>query len=88
LAKDRYYSGGTVIIDHGEGLYTCYFHLSQFDVTVGDKITRGQILGLSGATGRITGPHLHFAVMVHGIQSDPVNLLTQMNQLFDEKGTF
>lgn len=88
LAKDRYYSGGTVIIDHGEGLYTCYFHFSQLDVKVGDSVTRGQNIGLSGATGRITGPHLHFGVMVHAIQSDPIDLLSQINRLFDEKGTF
>ncbi|MDO9206645.1 MAG: M23 family metallopeptidase [Sulfuricurvum sp.] len=84
LAKDRYYSGGTVIIDHGEGIYTCYFHLSQFDVSIGDKVTRGQSIGLSGATGRITGPHLHFGIMVHGIQSDPINFLAQIETLFSE----
>ncbi len=82
LAKERYYSGGTVIIDHGEGIYTCYFHFSQLDVKVGDKITQGQILGLSGATGRITGPHLHFGIMAHGIQVDPLNFLAQINTLF------
>lgn len=88
LAKDRYYSGQTVIIDHGEGLYTCYFHFSQLDVKTGDAVVRGQTIGLSGATGRITGPHLHFAIMVHGVQTDPVDLLTQINKLFDEKNIF
>lgn len=88
LAKDRYYSGGTVIIDHGEGLYTCYFHFSQIDVKVGDKVSRGQNIGLSGATGRITGPHLHFGVMMYGVQSDPIDLLTQINRLFDETEVF
>lgn len=82
LAKDRYYAGGTVIIDHGEGIYTCYFHFSQLDVKVGDKVTQGQSIGLSGATGRITGPHLHFGVMVHGIQSDPLHFMTQIETLF------
>ena len=88
LSKDRYYSGGTVIIDHGEGLYTCYFHFSRLDVKVGDTVVRGQMIGLSGATGRITGPHLHFAIMVHGIQTDPVDLLTQINKLFGEQEVF
>jgi len=88
LAKDRYYSGGTVIIDHGEGLYTCYFHFSQLDVKVGDTVIRGQTIGLSGATVRITGPHLHFGIMVHGIQTDPVDLLTQINKLFGEQEVF
>lgn len=82
LAKDRYYAGGTVIIDHGEGIYTCYFHFSQLDVKVGDKVIQGQSIGLSGATGRITGPHLHFGVMVHGIQSDPLHFMTQIETLF------
>ena len=82
LAKDRYYSGGTVILDHGEGIYTCYFHFSQLDVKVGEKVTRGQTIGLSGATGRITGPHLHFGVMAHGIQVDPLEFIAQIASLF------
>lgn len=88
LAKERYYSGGTVIVDHGEGLYTCYFHFSRLDVKVGDAVQRGQPIGLSGATGRITGPHLHFGIMVYGVQTDPVDLLTQINALFGEKEIF
>lgn len=88
LAKDRYYSGETVIIDHGEGLYTCYFHFSRLDVKAGDIVQRGQPIGLSGATGRITGPHLHFGIMVHGIQTDPIDLLTQINKLFGEEELF
>ncbi|MDD2367927.1 MAG: M23 family metallopeptidase [Sulfuricurvum sp.] len=82
LTEERYYSGGTIIIDHGEGLYTCYFHLSRFDVNVGDYVKQGQPIALSGASGRITGPHLHFGIMVHGIQADPLDLLAQINTLF------
>jgi murein DD-endopeptidase MepM/ murein hydrolase activator NlpD len=82
LTEERYYSGGTIIIDHGEGLYTCYFHLSRFDVNVGDYVKQGQTIALSGASGRITGPHLHFGMMVHGIQADPLDLLAQINTLF------
>lgn len=82
LAKDRYYSGGTVILDHGEGIYTCYFHFSQLDVKVGDKVVQGQKIGLSGATGRITGPHLHFGFMIQGIQSDPIDFMAQIEMLF------
>lgn len=88
LVKERYYSGGTVIIDHGEGLYTCYFHLSEYKVNAGEKVARGQEIALSGATGRITGPHLHFGVMIHGIQSDPIDLLSQINRLFDPTLSF
>lgn len=88
LAKDRYYAGGTIILDHGEGLYSCYFHMSQFNVKVGDKVERAQTLGLSGATGRITGPHLHFGIMIYGIQTDPIDLLTQINKLFSPTAVF
>ncbi|MDP3022383.1 MAG: M23 family metallopeptidase [Sulfuricurvum sp.] len=84
LVKDRYYAGGTVIIDHGEGVYSCYFHLSQFDVKVGDPVIQGQEIGLSGATGRITGPHLHFGFMVQGIQTDPIEFMAQINTLFTQ----
>ncbi len=83
LAKDRYYAGGTIIIDHGEGIYSCYFHLSRYDVNVGDYVEKGQNIALSGATGRITGPHLHFGIMVHGVQSDPLDLIEKINALFN-----
>ncbi|MDD5052114.1 MAG: M23 family metallopeptidase [Sulfuricurvum sp.] len=83
LAQERYYSGGTIIIDHGEGLYTCYFHLSHFDVNVGDFVNQGQPIALSGASGRITGPHLHFGMMIHGIQADPLDLMEQISRLFE-----
>ncbi|MDQ1298846.1 MAG: hypothetical protein QG558_1385 [Campylobacterota bacterium] len=82
LVKDRYYAGGTIIIDHGEGVYSCYFHLSQFDVKIGDPVIQGQNIGLSGATGRITGPHLHFGLMLQGIQSDPIEFMAQIETLF------
>ena len=82
LVKDRYYSGGTVIIDHGEGIYSCYFHLSEFDVKVGDRVIQGQEIAKSGATGRITGPHLHFGFMIQGIQSDPIDFMAQIETLF------
>jgi murein DD-endopeptidase MepM/ murein hydrolase activator NlpD len=85
LAKERYYAGGTIIIDHGEGIYSCYFHLSRFDVQVGERVVRGQPIALSGASGRITGPHLHFGMMVHGVQSDPLDLLAQFERLFDSE---
>jgi len=79
LAKDRFYSGGSVIIDHGQGIYTCYYHMSKFDVKKGDEVKRGQVLGLSGSTGRVTGPHLHFSARVGGIQVDPLQLIELIN---------
>ncbi|MEO1938047.1 MAG: M23 family metallopeptidase [Sulfurimonas sp.] len=76
----RFYSGGTVIIDHGEGIYSCYFHLSKFLAQKGQKIQRGEILGLSGKSGRVTGPHLHFAIRVHGVQVNPLQFIELTNK--------
>ena len=65
-AKDLFYSGKTVIVDHGMGIFTVYGHLSQIDVKEGDIVPENTIIGLSGKTGRITGPHLHWGVKVNG----------------------
>jgi murein DD-endopeptidase MepM/ murein hydrolase activator NlpD len=83
LAKDRYYAGNSVIIDHGEGIYSCYYHLSALHVKPADVIKQGDTIGLSGATGRVSGPHLHYAMMVQGIQVDPLQFHRQINSLFD-----
>jgi murein DD-endopeptidase MepM/ murein hydrolase activator NlpD len=82
LAKARYFAGNSVVIDHGEGLYSCYYHLSRIDVNVGENVKRNERIGLSGKTGRVTGPHLHFAVMLQGVQVDPMQLLATLNSLF------
>jgi murein DD-endopeptidase MepM/ murein hydrolase activator NlpD len=75
LAKRLFFEGNCVIVDHGQGLMTLYMHLSKFRVRKGQKVRRGQLLGLSGATGRATGPHLHLAVRWEGIYLDPAKLL-------------
>ena len=75
LAKDLFYSGNAVFIDHGLGLYTTYLHLSRIDVEPGQIIERGQQLGLAGATGRVTGPHLHWGVRIVDARVDPFSLL-------------
>ena len=80
LAQDRFYSGNSIIIDHGEGVYTCYYHLSAFKVKKGDMVEKGEVIGLSGDTGRITGPHLHFSARVGGLQVDPLQLITLLNE--------
>jgi murein DD-endopeptidase MepM/ murein hydrolase activator NlpD len=75
LAKDLFYSGNAVFIDHGLGLFTTYLHLSRVDVKVGDLVERGQPLGLAGATGRVTGPHLHWGVRILDARVDPFSLV-------------
>jgi murein DD-endopeptidase MepM/ murein hydrolase activator NlpD len=75
LARFLYFEGNCVVIDHGLGLLTLYFHLSEFKVKEGDSVTRGQEIGLSGGTGRATGPHLHVAVRWEGSYLDPARLL-------------
>ncbi len=63
--------GGSTLISHGWGVYTGYWHQSQIDVKVGDHVTAGQTIGMVGDTGRVTGPHLHFEVIVSGVSVDP-----------------
>lgn len=75
FAGDLYYSGGTVFVDHGGGLYTGYFHMDRMDVKVGDRVAKGEKLGTVGKSGRVTGPHLHWAAKVGGVYVNPSALL-------------
>jgi murein DD-endopeptidase MepM/ murein hydrolase activator NlpD len=75
LARPLYYEGNCVIIDHGLGLFTISMHLSRIDVEEGQRVGIGDLIGLSGATGRVTGPHLHRAVRWQGAYLDPAKLL-------------
>jgi hypothetical protein len=75
LARPLYYEGNCVVIDHGLGLFTLSMHLSRIDVQEGQRVVTGDRLGLSGATGRVTGPHLHWAVRWQGAYLDPAKLL-------------
>lgn len=75
LAEDLYFSGNTVIVDHGLGLFSLFAHLSAFQVREGDVVSTGQVLGLVGATGRVTGPHLHWTVRATGARIDPLSLI-------------
>ena len=75
LARPLYYEGNCVVIDHGLGLFTLSMHLSRIDVTEGQSVATGDRIGLSGATGRVTGPHLHWAVRWQGAYLDPAKLL-------------
>ena len=75
LARPLYFEGNFVVLDHGQGLLTLYLHLSEFKVKEGDQVKRGQVIGLSGGTGRATGPHLHVAVRWQGTYLDPASLI-------------
>ena len=75
LAGDLYFSGGSVLLDHGAGLFTQYFHLSRIDVKEGDAVAKGARLGASGHTGRVTGPHLHWGAKLHAARVNPEDLL-------------
>jgi murein DD-endopeptidase MepM/ murein hydrolase activator NlpD len=74
-APDRYFSGGTVVVDHGLRLYSMYFHMSELLVEVGARVERGQLLGRVGSSGRSTGPHLHLSVKLEDLTFDPRSLL-------------
>jgi len=80
LARDLYFTGNTVVIDHGLGVFSLLAHLSAIDVREGELVTRGQTLGRVGATGRVTGPHLHWAVRMNGARVDPLAVLATVGQ--------
>lgn len=80
LVQDRFYSGQSVIIDHGQGVYTCYFHMSKFHVKESQDVKKGEVIGLSGSSGRVSGPHLHFGMRVGGEQVDPLHFIALANE--------
>ena len=81
LSKERYYAGGSVIIDHGEGIYSVYYHLSSLPLAVGTKVKQGDRIGLSGNSGRVTGPHLHFGIMLQSTPTDPLGFIDTVNSI-------
>jgi murein DD-endopeptidase MepM/ murein hydrolase activator NlpD len=85
IAKKRYYAGGSVVIDHGNGIYSCYYHLSKILVKDGEKVKQNEIIGLSGQSGRVNGPHLHFGIRVYSHALNPLQFVNSINQLFKGK---
>jgi murein DD-endopeptidase MepM/ murein hydrolase activator NlpD len=71
LRKDLFFGGNTLVIDHGMGLFSIYMHLSEFHVSMGETVSKGQVIGLVGMTGRATGPHLHFGFKLAGVSVNP-----------------
>jgi murein DD-endopeptidase MepM/ murein hydrolase activator NlpD len=80
LADDLYYTGNTVVIDHGLGLFSLFAHLEKINVQRGQRVATGDVVGLVGATGRVTGPHLHWMVRVGGARVDPLSLLAMLGK--------
>ncbi len=75
LTEELFFGGNTVILDHGQGIFTVYMHMSQFNVSPGDLVSKNDVIGYVGASGRSSGPHLHFGVKVNGMNANPVSLV-------------
>lgn len=84
LAEGHYFPGNQIVLDHGLGLFSLFAHLSTFAVAKGDRVARGAVLGATGATGRVTGPHLHWAVRLGSARVDAEALLDVTSELGDE----
>ena len=75
LAEELFFGGNTIILDHGQGIYTLYMHLSGFTVRLEDTVLRGDVIGFVGSSGRSSGPHLHFGVKVQETSVNPLSLI-------------
>ena len=75
LTANHFFSGKSIIIDHGGGIHSMYFHLSRISVKVGDVMEKGELIGLTGSSGRVTGPHLHFGIRLDGRRINPLKLV-------------
>ena len=78
LAGNFFFAGGSIVLDHGGGLFTMYFHLSELRVGEGTLVRKGDVVGLSGATGRVTGAHLHWGARLANARVDPLQLLDKI----------
>ncbi len=80
FAQDLYLTGGTILLDHGFGVSSNFLHLSRIDVAIGDRVEQGQVIAKVGATGRATGPHLHWGMSWFTVRVDPLLVLERGNQ--------
>ena len=80
LLGDFFYSGKSLVLDHGSGLFTVYFHLSEFKAEQGSEVKKSDVIALSGMTGRVTGPHLHWGARMNGARIDPFQLVDKLNE--------
>ncbi len=83
IAKERFLAGKSVVIDHGEGIFSMYYHCSEIKVKVSDRVERGELIALSGNSGRVSGPHLHFGILVRGVQVDPLDFIARINAILE-----
>jgi murein DD-endopeptidase MepM/ murein hydrolase activator NlpD len=81
LIGEHFFSGRSVVIDHGGAIQSMYFHLKEIKVRQDQEVTRGQVIGLVGATGRATGPHLHFGMRVNGARVEPMQVIVLSEQM-------
>ncbi|MGZ8489909.1 MAG: M23 family metallopeptidase, partial [Candidatus Binatia bacterium] len=79
LVGNFFFAGGSVVIDHGGSVFSMYFHLSEIKVEEGATVRRGDVVALSGGTGRVTGPHLHWGVRLNNTRVDPLDLLRKFS---------
>ncbi|MBL4620368.1 MAG: M23 family metallopeptidase, partial [Marinicaulis sp.] len=83
---DMYFEGGLVLLDHGHWLESAFLHMSRIDVVPGQRIEKGDIIGAVGATGRVTGPHLHWSMKWAGMLVDPQLTVVPMSQVQENSG--
>ena len=85
LIMDRFYLGKVIYIDHGRSLYSYYAHMNHASVVKDQIVKKGELLGYSGKSGRITGPHLHYAFRLYNVTVDPMQFSTLHNKLLSSK---
>lgn len=81
MARDLFYTGNTVVIDHGVNVFTVYAHMSELKVREGDMVKKGDLIGLAGSTGRVTGPHLHWGILVNGLAIEGDSLVSESQKI-------